>query len=109
MFPKVVTERVSKDYIENKFSPLNHKLLAETLKKLDDLQKSDDKLSDDLQERINSTLEKENLQAQYELLKSAEQKVSDLGPTFDCIVFNDGQYWKYVFIQLKFICLHLIS
>ena len=39
-------------------------------------------------------LEREELKSQIDLLKDAQAKISDLGPTFDCIVFFDGQYWK---------------
>ncbi|OTF72221.1 tripeptidyl-peptidase, partial [Euroglyphus maynei] len=39
-------------------------------------------------------LEREELKSQVDLLKETQAKISDLGPTFDCIVFHDGEYWK---------------
>lgn len=40
-------------------------------------------------------LEKEDLEAKVEYLTNAEKKYEDLGPTYDCVVFNDGQIWRY--------------
>lgn len=82
--------------MDNEFAPHNRLALATSLAKLDKLtsKEMDKSNCENFQERTNFMLEKENLQAQCDLLQAAEKSVLDHGPTFDCIVFHDGQFWK---------------
>ncbi|OXU24497.1 hypothetical protein TSAR_010597 [Trichomalopsis sarcophagae] len=39
-------------------------------------------------------LEKEELEARVDYLNNLEKKYEDVGPTYDCVVFHDGQIWR---------------
>ena len=39
-------------------------------------------------------LEKEELEARVEVLTNAEKKYVDVGPSYDCVVFHDGEMWR---------------
>jgi tripeptidyl-peptidase-2 len=43
-----------------------------------------------------STLIKEDLQAQLEIIKELDGKVKDIGPVYDCLVWNDGATWRFI-------------
>lgn len=43
---------------------------------------------------ILNALTKEDLQAQLDLLKDLDNKIKDVGPVYDCIVWNDGETWR---------------
>lgn len=50
-------------------------------------------------------LKQEDLEAQVELLTEMDKvdkknNGHSQGPTFDCVVFNDGEIWRYRFIML---------
>lgn len=45
--------------------------------------------------KLLNSLTKEDLQAQLELLKDLENKIKDVGPVFDCIVWNDGTTFRF--------------
>ncbi|CAK1602567.1 unnamed protein product [Parnassius mnemosyne] len=37
---------------------------------------------------------KEELEARVETLQAAEKKFNDVGPTYDCVLFHDGEVWR---------------
>jgi tripeptidyl-peptidase-2 len=53
-----------------------------------------------------NTLTKEDLQAQLEIIKDLDSKVKDIGPVYDCLVWNDGTTWRllYYYFLLTEIC-----
>ncbi|KPM02963.1 tripeptidyl-peptidase 2 [Sarcoptes scabiei] len=96
LFPESVRTRIKKDYVKKVFQPIHKPLLAEAMKKLEafKLKHPDDEIIEDSNERLELMMERDELKAQVELLKTTQTKISDLGPTFDCIVFHDGEFWK---------------
>lgn len=38
---------------------------------------------------------REDLQAQIDILTNFDKKYSDCGPVYDCLVFFDGNTWRY--------------
>lgn len=97
LFPKFVQKNLTKEYQENEFAPANKPLLAAAIKALNEFQEKEPaKKPEELQpaERIELMLKKDELQAQVDILKQYDTKFTDLGPTFDCVVFNNGEKWQ---------------
>ena len=98
LFPKAVKKHLTKEYKEKVFTPAHKPLLAAAIKTLNDFQENkQDKKDLSSSERIELMLEKDELQAQVDILNLYDKKVQDLGPTYDCVVFNDGEKWQYVY------------
>nr|AYV89095.1 tripeptidyl-peptidase II [Tetranychus truncatus] len=51
-------------------------------------------LSSDGDKIFENQLLKEDLQGKVDVLNSLEENYSDLGPTYDCVVFHDGTMWR---------------
>lgn len=48
-------------------------------------------------------LEKEELEARVEVLTNAEKKYVDVGPSYDCVVFHDGEMWRWIFVTFFYL------
>ncbi|XP_057365075.1 tripeptidyl-peptidase 2-like [Daphnia carinata] len=88
LYPTALRERMLKDFKENKWDPLHKKTLAETTKKLQAFELANPDPSG------SEKATKEDYEMQIEMLNTLEKKFSNLGPCFDCVVFNDGQQWR---------------
>jgi tripeptidyl-peptidase-2 len=108
-------ERLRRERKEKLWQPNNTEYIAKIQKKLVELksnlnnkttaksEKSDTALvssiaNDDDQaknsEEFLNTLLREDLDSQLEVLKDLDSKVKDVGPIYDCIVWNDGNKWQ---------------
>lgn len=75
--------------MDDVFTPENRKLLTKAQLDLMDFKKQNPN------PRGAEALLGEELQNRVDLLKSLDQAENlDLGPTFDCVVFHDGEHWK---------------
>lgn len=44
--------------------------------------------------KLIETLTKEDLKSQKDLIKDLDSKIKDVGPIYDCLVWNDGDKWR---------------
>lgn len=103
LFTKPIKSHLTKEYLEKEFTPVNKPLLAAAIKALNDYTEKEaaaakkageDQPQKEPKERIEAALKREELQAQVDLLKGYDSKLVDLGPTYDCVVFHDGEMWR---------------
>ena len=84
LFPKL-KEKMSKEY-QKSVNRKTKKLLATANNQLNNF------------EAVAScwevNLAKEELKARVDLLKHYDGTFTDLGPTFDCVVFHDDKKWR---------------
>lgn len=89
LYPTALRERMLKDYKENKWDPIHKITLAETTKKLQAFEAANPESSG-----IEKAT-KEDYESQIEMLNTLEKKYTNIGPCIDCVVFNDGERWRY--------------
>lgn len=82
---------MAKEYKENTWDPKHKAALAEATKMLHSFETAN------LNPVGVEKLAKEDLEMQIEMLNSLEKKYNNAGPCLDCIVFHDGQKWRFAF------------
>ncbi len=77
-------------------APLVSRLKKERLKKWNQAQrKREADLLSQLEDK-SSSIDKKELQARIDVLRSAQKDFEDPGPIFDCVTFHDGKNWQAV-------------
>ncbi|XP_019851608.1 PREDICTED: tripeptidyl-peptidase 2 [Amphimedon queenslandica] len=89
LFPNLLKTRLQKEFVEKEWNPAHLRALAEAERELRDFE-----LHNRIDGNIKNRLKKEDLQARVDILNSLNSKNNIAGPFYDCIVFNDGSYWK---------------
>ncbi|XP_075538908.1 tripeptidyl-peptidase II [Dermacentor variabilis] len=92
LYPKCLKERVQKAYKEREWSPAHGPAQAKASKNLQELEGSQGINTSQLS--LEQRLEREEREAQVEVLASLEKKFEDQGPVYDCVVFHDGATWR---------------
>ncbi|XP_037561966.1 tripeptidyl-peptidase 2 isoform X6 [Dermacentor silvarum] len=92
LYPKCLKERVQKAYKEREWSPAHGPAQAKASKNLQELEGSQGTNTSQLS--LEQRLEREEREAQVEVLASLEKKFEDQGPVYDCVVFHDGATWR---------------
>ncbi|XP_034947596.1 tripeptidyl-peptidase 2 isoform X1 [Chelonus insularis] len=89
LYPTKLREKISAER-KKKFWDDGHKAaLAEATRKLQEFEaKTPNPTS------IQDKLTKEELEARVEVLQNGEKKYNDVGPTYDCVVYHDGENWR---------------
>ncbi|XP_050475739.1 tripeptidyl-peptidase 2 isoform X1 [Bombus huntii] len=89
LYPGKLRERVLLERKKRSWDTCQKSALAEASRQLQEFEAKNPQVNS-LKER----LEKEELEARVEILNNLEKKYSDVGPTYDCIVFHDGEVWR---------------
>lgn len=88
LYPEKLRDKVKTEYKEKNWDEKHREIFSQTIKELSYF---DNKSNNTLSETEKIT--KENLEAKVELLINFEKKFNDIGPIYDCILFNDGEKW----------------
>ncbi|XP_015431328.1 PREDICTED: tripeptidyl-peptidase 2 [Dufourea novaeangliae] len=89
LYPGKLKERVLLERKKRLWDSSHKTALAEASRELQEFEAKNPQLS-----TLEESLKKEELWARVELLNNFEKKYFDLGPTYDCIVFHDGEVWR---------------
>ncbi|XP_018353839.1 PREDICTED: tripeptidyl-peptidase 2 isoform X2 [Trachymyrmex septentrionalis] len=89
LYPTKLKERVVAERKKRLWDDGHKAALAEASRQLQEFENKNPQLST-LEER----LQKEELEARVEVLNNIEKKYCDVGPTYDCVVFHDGNIWR---------------
>ena len=81
---------IQKDRREKLWDTYHKPAIAEATRKLEVFDSAHPNPS-----RQEDKLERENLVALLDILINADKKYSDPGPVYDCVVFHDGETWRY--------------
>ncbi len=79
-----------KEYKEKQWDPVHKASLAEATRNLQAFEVANPEPSE------VDKLTKEDLEARVEMLNTLEKKYNNIGPVLDCVVFHDGQQWRFV-------------
>ncbi|XP_020282375.1 tripeptidyl-peptidase 2 isoform X2 [Pseudomyrmex gracilis] len=89
LYPNKLKERVIAERKKRLWDDGHKTALAEASRQLQDFESKCPQVS-----TSEERLKKEELEAQVEVLNNLEKKYCDVGPTYDCVVFHDGEVWR---------------
>jgi len=89
LYPPTLRERIEKERKEKLWDPAHKHAIAEATRKLQEFELKNPQVT-----AACDKLQKEELEAQIEILKSLEKNYRDVGPAYDCVVFHDGEMWR---------------
>ncbi|XP_014239284.1 tripeptidyl-peptidase 2 isoform X2 [Cimex lectularius] len=92
IYPRMLKERMTQERRQKSWDPGFKTALAESNHRLAEISQNIDNCKGTISR--TSKLQKENVEAQVEMLNQFEKKYEDLGPTYDCVLFNDGAVWR---------------
>ncbi|CAF4861656.1 unnamed protein product [Pieris macdunnoughi] len=92
LYPTKVKERIQEHRKEHLWDVGHKTVFAEANKKLQEFES--EVVSKNSTLSAEDKLIKEELEAKIEVLQSADKKYNDLGPTYDCVLFHDGNVWR---------------
>ncbi|XP_047985175.1 tripeptidyl-peptidase 2 [Leguminivora glycinivorella] len=92
LYPSKLKERIQEHRKEHLWDVGHKPAYAESNKQLQDFES--DVVSKNPTLSPEDKLLKEELETRVEVLQAAEKKYSDLGPTYDCVLFHDGTSWR---------------
>lgn len=94
LYPKALREKLAKEYVEKNVTPAHKTLQADAMAKMNAFQSRTQSNLNGSGLTSDEKIEREELQAVLDSLTALEKKFVDLGPTYDCVVFNDGNKWN---------------
>uniref|UniRef100_A0ABD2WWK7 Tripeptidyl-peptidase 2 n=1 Tax=Trichogramma kaykai TaxID=54128 RepID=A0ABD2WWK7_9HYME len=89
LYPSKLRERIEQSRKKKSWDEGHKTALVEATRLLQEFEASHPQLS-----TAQEKLEKEELESRIEYLNGLEKKYEDVGPTYDCVVFHDGQIWR---------------
>ncbi|XP_011256902.1 tripeptidyl-peptidase 2 isoform X2 [Camponotus floridanus] len=89
LYPNKLKERVVAERKKRLWDDGHKTALAEASRQLQEFESKNPQLS-----TLEEKLQKEELEARVEILNNIEKKYCDVGPTYDCVVFHDGNIWR---------------
>ncbi|XP_013176640.1 PREDICTED: tripeptidyl-peptidase 2 [Papilio xuthus] len=92
IYPTKLKERVQEHRKEHLWDVGHKKAFAEANAKLHEFETDVAAKNPNLS--ADEKLLKEELEARVEVLQAAEKKYTDVGPTYDCVLFHDGEIWR---------------
>ena len=90
LYPKALKTRIVKERKEELWDKDHRETLAAAQRKLSEFDKAH------AEPNHEEKLIREDLSARVDFLTNAEKTYSDPGPVFDCVVFHDGNTWRWV-------------
>ncbi|XP_077291266.1 tripeptidyl-peptidase II [Arctopsyche grandis] len=96
LYPPKLKERVQEHRKEFLWDPKHKLALADATREVVDLDNlsraARPKMS--LIESTDDKLFREDTESRLEALMTLEKKFNDVGPSYDCVLFNDGEVWR---------------
>ncbi|XP_035827746.1 tripeptidyl-peptidase 2 [Aplysia californica] len=89
LFPKALRDRVTTETRDRSWLPQHRQVVNDALRELEKFDKEHPTCT-----TPEDKATREDLQARVDLLNSLDKKCPELGPVYDCVVFNDGEKWK---------------